>query len=889
MEDMEKMKRVRPRGFQFLCSSEHSSFKDEDGADNGGGQVSSRVILVERYSNGTAKRYVLGDDSQLQAFLVEEDRSTPNRFQDSHSSDESLSWLPEIIKDFVLPAGFPGSVSDDYLDYMLLQFPTNVTGWICHTLVTSSLLKDGIGAVGRLFIGGRFGSLFDDDPKQWRMYADFIGSAGSIFDLTTQLYPAYFLPLASLGNLTKAVARGLKDPSFRVIQNHFAISGNLGEVAAKEEVWEVVAQLVGLSLGILILDTPGLVKSYGVISLTWLSMRLLHLWLRYESLSVLQFNTINIKRARILVKSHVLHSTVPGCTDCNREENILAWSQFMKPKIIFGLPLEKMDGVERSYFMVEALIKLYASEKYILMVNQQTEDLRFYVSFKSRKSTNPTLKEEKMSGVKRALRQFTFGTGKTAGRNSAGRITSFHRGGGAKRLQRTVDHKRNTASSLGVVERIEYDPNRSSKIALVRWIEGVHHRRRHAASANAASPKLLHLDPAATDANSIRGVFALNSMLPHAHAGTSSRELFLSALASKAKGSESESVSSLGIPRFAVAAARAPFFAQRAIGEETLEAVARGLKDPSFRVIQNHFAISGNLGEVAAKEEVWEVVAQLVGLSLGILILDTPGLVKSYGVISLTWLSMRLLHLWLRYESLSVLQFNTINIKRARILVKSHVLHSTVPGCTDSNREVNILAWSQFMKPKIIFGLPLEKMDGVERSYFMVGATNVSVLRSVWQSFWLSENWDSDDNVRDQIATSLMELEEKFEDFIQKLKDAEWDTQQFNLKVLVELSYFREVDAHLLAHLSQKARNKWDFMEDSLHKSSDSRSIPTNERMHEQPEPIIVLSRRKSFNEKVVVVSGETGCGKTTQLPQYILESEIEAARGAVLVGAVVL
>lgn len=152
--------------------------------------------------------------------------------------------------------------------------------------------KDGIGAVGRLFIGGRFGNLFDDDPKQWRMYADFIGSAGSIFDLTTQVYPAYFLPLASLGNLAKAVARGLKDPSFRVIQNHFAISGNLGEVSAKEEVWEVTAQLLGLSLGILILDTPGLVKSYPMLVSTWASMRLLHLWLRYLSLSALQFNTI---------------------------------------------------------------------------------------------------------------------------------------------------------------------------------------------------------------------------------------------------------------------------------------------------------------------------------------------------------------------------------------------------------------------------------------------------------------------------------------------------------------------------------------------------------------------------------------------------------------------
>ncbi|KAK7294689.1 hypothetical protein RJT34_17580 [Clitoria ternatea] len=413
-----KMKRARPQCLVTLCSSENDAHNVGSDASFSffraflcpkklillccfRGPSSSRVILVERYSNGTAKRYVLGDGSQLQTFLVKEDRSTQNSFKDLHSPDKSLSWLPGMVKDFILPAGFPGSVSNDYLQYMLLQFPTNVTGWICHTLVTSSLLKvcqscptaataaairwvskDGIGAVGRLFIGGRFGNLFDDDPKQWRMYADFIGSAGSVFDLTTQLYPAYFLPLASLGNLTKAVARGLKDPSFRVIQNHFAISGNLGEVAAKEEVWEVVAQLVGLALGILILDTPGLVKSYGVLSLTWLSMRCLHLWLRYESLSVLQFNTINLKRARILVKSHVLHSTVPGCVDCNREENILAWSQFMKPKIIFGLPLEKMDGVERSHFMVGALLKLYANEEYILMVNQQLEDLNFYISFK---------------------------------------------------------------------------------------------------------------------------------------------------------------------------------------------------------------------------------------------------------------------------------------------------------------------------------------------------------------------------------------------------------------------------------------------------------------------------------------------------------------------------
>lgn len=269
---------------------------------------------MERYRDGAAKRYMLDGDSKLQVHWEKRDDSSMNTVEDETAN----SQIPRALSDFVLPAGFPESVSDDYMQYMLLQFPTNVTGWICHTLVTSSLLKavgvgsftgtsaaaaaaairwvskDGIGAFGRLLIGGRFGTLFDDDPKKWRMYADFIGSAGSIFDLTTPLYPGYFLPLASLGNLAKAVGRGFRDPSNRVIQNHFAKSGNLGEIAAKEEVWEVGAQLVGLSIGVLILDTPGIQSSYLTLTLTWLGVRLLHLWFRYQSLVVLKFRTVRL-------------------------------------------------------------------------------------------------------------------------------------------------------------------------------------------------------------------------------------------------------------------------------------------------------------------------------------------------------------------------------------------------------------------------------------------------------------------------------------------------------------------------------------------------------------------------------------------------------------------
>nr|YP_009755735.1 ribosomal protein L2 [Roya anglica]QIQ22974.1 ribosomal protein L2 [Roya anglica] len=67
------------------------------------------------------------------------------------------------------------------------------------------------------------------------------------------------------------------------------------------------------------------------------------------------------------------------------------------------------------------------------------------------------------------FKKLSFGKRKkTSGRNSTGSITIFHRGGGSKRLHRKIDFIRNCFYK-GIIERIEYDPNRSCKIALVRW------------------------------------------------------------------------------------------------------------------------------------------------------------------------------------------------------------------------------------------------------------------------------------------------------------------------------------------------------------------------------------------------------------------------------------
>ncbi|KMT09395.1 hypothetical protein BVRB_6g128760 [Beta vulgaris subsp. vulgaris] len=173
--------------------------------------------------------------------------------------------------------------------------------------------------------------------------------------------------------------------------------------------------------------------------------------------------------------------------------------------------------------------------------------------------------------------------GSTAGRNSAGRITIYHRGGGAKRLQRKVDLKRST-SSMGVVERIEYDPNRSSRLALVRWIEGVRPSNQRSCDKD-FTPLQKVVEPIST---TVTGRFPLACLAPGLMGGyvgskeaqgklSSVKDVFVSAFASnRAKG-----VSLSHIPRAAVAGAKPAVFAPK-ISEQ----VSEGEKEYSLSDVQ---------------------------------------------------------------------------------------------------------------------------------------------------------------------------------------------------------------------------------------------------------------------------------------------------------------
>lgn len=73
---------------------------------------------------------------------------------------------------------------------------------------------------------------------------------------------------------------------------------------------------------------------------------------------------------------------------------------------------------------------------------------------------------------KKPEKRLTKGLRKRGGRNNAGRITSRHRGGGHKRIYRMIDFKRDKTDVPARVASLEYDPNRSARIALLHYADG---------------------------------------------------------------------------------------------------------------------------------------------------------------------------------------------------------------------------------------------------------------------------------------------------------------------------------------------------------------------------------------------------------------------------------
>ncbi|GIL86926.1 hypothetical protein Vretimale_15536 [Volvox reticuliferus] len=302
-----------------------------------------------------------------------------------------LASLPDSIRDLFLPPGYPSSVTPDYLSYQLWSMPTHVTGHLSHSLVTSSLLaavgvstspaatvvlsasikwiiKDGVGALGRLLVGSRFAAEFDEDPRRWRLVAELLSTAGLGLEVATSLYPQSFMLLACTGKFCQALAKGMGKPVFRVIQTHFARAQNVGAVAAKEEVWEVVAQMAGLIASVALLRVLEERGSSDMIISSWAAVQLVHVVLRYRALRTLLFPTLSTKRTALLAAASVRGRPLPCVAEANEEERVFADPWDVQPRVRLGVAsVEAFGGALPPMKVLQAYVEAYGGEGYILV------------------------------------------------------------------------------------------------------------------------------------------------------------------------------------------------------------------------------------------------------------------------------------------------------------------------------------------------------------------------------------------------------------------------------------------------------------------------------------------------------------------------------------------
>uniref|UniRef100_A0A5B6Z878 Uncharacterized protein n=1 Tax=Davidia involucrata TaxID=16924 RepID=A0A5B6Z878_DAVIN len=285
-----------------------------------------------------------------------------------------------FIRPYVVPEGFPDSVTPSYVPYMTWRALKHFFGGAMGVFTTQTLLnsvgvsrnratpgavainwilKDGAGRVGKMLFA-RQGKKFDYDLKQLRFAGDLLMELGAGVELATAAVPHLFLPLACAANVAKNVAAVTSTSTRTPIYKAFAKGENIGDVTAKGECVGNVADLLGTGLSILISKrNPSLVTTFALLSCGYLLSS-------YQEVKAVVLHTLNRARFTVAVESFLKTGQVPTLQEGNMMENIFSvpWSKH-RP-IVLGPRLKDAFQDPNSYLAIEPI---FEKERYIVTYN----------------------------------------------------------------------------------------------------------------------------------------------------------------------------------------------------------------------------------------------------------------------------------------------------------------------------------------------------------------------------------------------------------------------------------------------------------------------------------------------------------------------------------------
>ncbi|KAI0156477.1 DUF647-domain-containing protein [Xylariaceae sp. FL1272] len=259
----------------------------------------------------------------------------------SNAKPKRRSYVRQVL-DVFLPAGYPHTVTPDYTPYQIYDslqaFSSTIAGLLSSRAVlqgfgvgnaTSSatgavlltVLQESTGRIATILFAHRLGQAIEPECKFYRFLADIFNDTSMILDILSPTLPgpAKVTALCASGVL-KALC-GVSGASAKAsLSAHFAKSGNLAELNAKDGSQETVISLVGMLVGSVFLR---FVQGPFAVWVWTLILLGLHLWTNYQAVRSVQMRTINRQRADLINEEFSRYDRVLRPDEVAAREGIL--------------------------------------------------------------------------------------------------------------------------------------------------------------------------------------------------------------------------------------------------------------------------------------------------------------------------------------------------------------------------------------------------------------------------------------------------------------------------------------------------------------------------------------------------------------------------------------
>ncbi|KKK15012.1 hypothetical protein AOCH_005269 [Aspergillus ochraceoroseus] len=279
---------------------------------------------VDEVNNPTAT-FIYSESTNHNQHSKGDHRDIRGRIDIAHASSGSstpwsLSSLRNVLIDVFLPAGYPHSVSDDYIPYQIFDslqaFSSSIAGLLSSRAVlqgvgvgnanaspTSALLlhilQDSSGRVATILFAHRVGTALEPECKMYRLAADIFNDLAMILDCLSPMIPAGVsrVTILSAAGVLRALCGVAGGSSKASLSAHFSRWGNLAEVNAKDSSQETIISLIGMLVGSVVVSH---VTSFAATWLCLLSLLALHLIFNYAAVRSVQMTSLNRQRANIV-------------------------------------------------------------------------------------------------------------------------------------------------------------------------------------------------------------------------------------------------------------------------------------------------------------------------------------------------------------------------------------------------------------------------------------------------------------------------------------------------------------------------------------------------------------------------------------------------------------